>query len=103
MFLTVFNSFSPFFCPKENCSRHSLQKSDVRDLLFSWVNAISFFLLQKNEQFAQKTMSKFPTLVFEPKSKIFGIFPIVPRANNMQMHKIWQKSEIDPLYCVHFT
>ena len=70
---------------------------------FSWANAFSLFCSQKTSNLLKKPMSEFPTLVFEPKSKKFGISPIVPRANNMQMHKIFKKSEIDPLYSLHFT
>ena len=81
MFLTVFHNFSPFLCPKANRScgslqksdGHSLQKSDVSDLLFFTSKCFSALMLTKNEHFAQKK---------------FGISPIVPRANNMQMHKI---------------
>ena len=70
---------------------------------FSWANAFSLFCSQKTSNLLKKPMSEFPTLVFEPKSKKFGISPIVPRANNMQMQKIFKKSEIDPLYSLHFT
>ena len=52
MFVTVFHSVYPFLCPKATC--HSLQKSDVRDLLFSWVNAVLLFRLQKTSNLLKK-------------------------------------------------
>ena len=108
MFLTLFDSFSqfsPFQCPKANCSRCSLQKSDPHSLRESNGSDSLFFLSELLFcSLAHKKLA-FCSKNWLTKIKKNCISPIVPRgtANKMQMHEIWKKSEIDPPYSVHFT
>ena len=87
---------------KEWLSLFTKEQCESFALFDKWMFFCSF--THKKRTICSKYHEWIPNPGFWTKSKKFGISPIVPMANNMQMHKIWKSLKLThPIVSVLFT
>ena len=100
-----------FLCPKQIAPvtlykkvTVTLYKRAMWETRSFWQVNVFCSFTHKKRAICSKYHEWIPNPGFWTKSKKFGISPIVPMANNMQMHKIWKSLKLThPIVSVLFT